>query len=114
MAPLHAHRGHRPHWRRDCRLQYRYHLVAAGCKNVLVIERETSRQGIHGQEHGGVRAQFSTPVNPDVALLDPFYASFEERLGYPCDYVRRDIFCATSEKHLAYLRANYEKQVAMG
>ena len=24
------------------------------------------------------------------------------------------LFCATNEKHLAYLRANYQKQVAMG
>jgi sarcosine oxidase subunit beta len=45
----------------------------------------------------------------------PFYASFEERLGYPCDYRPQGyLFCATSDRHVAYLRANYEKQVAMG
>jgi sarcosine oxidase subunit beta len=65
---------------------------------------------------GGVRAQFSTPVNIQMSLYSiPFYASFEERLGYPCDYRPQGyLFCATSEKHMAYLRANYEKQVAMG
>jgi len=65
---------------------------------------------------GGVRAQFSTPVNIQMSLYSiPFYASFEEWLGYPCDYRAQGyLFCATSEKHLAYLRANYEKQVAMG
>ena len=94
-----------------------YHLVAAGCRNVLVIERETSQgKGSTGKSMGGVRAQFSTPVNIQMSLYSiPFYATFEERLGYPCDYRPQGyLFCATNEKHLAYLRANYEKQVAMG
>ena len=94
-----------------------YHLVAAGGKNVLVIERETAQgRGSTGKSMGGVRAQFSTPVNIQMSLYSiPFYASFEERLGYPCDYRPQGyLFCATSEKHMAYLRANYEKQVAMG
>jgi sarcosine oxidase subunit beta len=45
----------------------------------------------------------------------PFYASFDERLGHPCDYRPQGyLFCATQERHMTYLRANYEKQVAMG
>src|SRR6202030_205851 len=94
-----------------------YHLVAAGCKNVLVIERETAQgKGSTGKSMGGVRAQFSTPVNIQMSLYSiPFYASFEERLGHPCDYRPQGyLFCATDETHLAYLRANYKKQVAMG
>jgi sarcosine oxidase subunit beta len=94
-----------------------YHLVAASCKNVLVIERESAQgKGSTGKSMGGVRAQFSTPVNILMSLYSiPFYASFEERLGYPCDYCPQGyLFCATSEKHMAYLRANYEKQVALG
>jgi len=94
-----------------------YHLVAAGCKNVLVLERETTQgKGSTGKSMGGVRAQFSTPVNIQMSLYSiPFYASFEERLGYPCDYRPQGyLFCATSDKHIAYLRANYGKQVAMG
>ena len=94
-----------------------YHLVAAGCKNVLVIERETAQgKGSTGKSMGGVRAQFSTPVNIQMSLYSiPFYASFEERLGYPCDYRPQGyLFCANSEKHMDYLRTNYEKQVVMG
>jgi sarcosine oxidase subunit beta len=93
-----------------------YHLVS-GCKNVLVLERESAQgKGSTGKSMGGVRAQFSTPVNIQMSLYSiPFYASFEERLGYPCDYRPQGyLFCATSDKHLAYLRVNYEKQVAMG
>ena len=94
-----------------------YHLTANGCPNVLVIERESSPgKGSTGKSMGGVRAQFSTPVSIQMSLYSiPFYASFEERLGFPCDYRPQGyLFCATTEKHLAYLRANYAQQVKMG
>ncbi len=94
-----------------------YHLTAAGCRNVHVLERESSTgKGSTGKSMGGVRAQFSTPVNIQMSLYSiPFYAGFEDRLGFPCDYRPQGyLFCATADRHLAYLRANYEKQVAMG
>ena len=94
-----------------------YHLVAAGCTSVLVVERETAQgKGSTGKSMGGVRAQFSTPVNIQMSLYSiPFYASFDEQLGHPAGYRPQGyLFCATSDSHLAYLRANYEKQFAMG
>ena len=94
-----------------------YHLVEAGCKDVLVIERESAQgKGSTGKSMGGVRAQFSTPVNIQMSLYSiPFYASFEERLGHPCDYRPQGyMFCATSDRHLTYLRTNQEKQIALG
>jgi sarcosine oxidase subunit beta len=65
---------------------------------------------------GGVRAQFSTPVNIQMSLYSiPFYASFDDRLGFPADYRPQGyLFCATNGKHMAYLRTNYQKQVALG
>src|SRR5580765_621289 len=94
-----------------------YHLTAAGCRNVLVVERESQQgKGSTGKSMGGVRAQFSTPVNIQMSLYAiPFYASFDERLGHPAGYRPQGyLFCATNEKHLAYLRTNFEKQAAMG
>lgn len=94
-----------------------YHLTAAGCRNVLVLERESQQgKGSTGKSMGGVRAQFSTPVNIQMSLYAiPFYAAFEERLGHPCGYRPQGyLFLATSEAHLAYLRANQEKQKALG
>ena len=94
-----------------------YHLMAAGCRNVLLLERESAPgKGSTGKSMGGVRAQFSTPVSIQMSLYSiPFYASFEERLGYPCDYRPQGyLFCATSDRHLAYLRTNFEKQVQLG
>jgi sarcosine oxidase subunit beta len=94
-----------------------YHLTAAGCKDVLVVERETAQgKGSTGKSMGGVRAQFSTAVNIQMSLYSiPFYARFDETLGYPADYRPQGyLFCATNDKHLTYLRTNYQTQVAMG
>jgi len=94
-----------------------YHLTAAGCKDVLVLERETAQgKGSTGKSMGGVRAQFSTPVSIQMSLYSiPFYASFEERLGHPSGYRPQGyLFCATSDKHISYLRTNYQKQIALG
>jgi sarcosine oxidase subunit beta len=94
-----------------------YHLTAAGCGNVLVVERETQQgKGSTGKSMGGVRAQFSTPVNIQMSLYAiPFYASFDERLGHPAGYRPQGyLFCATSERHMAYLRGNFDRQVALG
>jgi sarcosine oxidase, subunit beta len=46
-----------------------WHLTQAGCRNVLVIERE-SQQGLGstGKSMGGVRAQFATAVNIRMSL----------------------------------------------
>ncbi len=94
-----------------------YHLTAAGCKDVLVIERESSQgKGSTGKSMGGVRAQFSTPVNIQMSLYSiPFYAAFDELLGYPCGYRPQGyLFCATSAQQIAYLRTNHQKQAALG
>jgi sarcosine oxidase subunit beta len=94
-----------------------YHLTANGCGNVLVIERESAQgKGSTGKSMGGVRAQFSTPVSIRMSLYSiPFYASFEERLGNPCDYRPQGyLFCATSDAHMAYLRTNHAQQISLG
>jgi sarcosine oxidase, subunit beta len=94
-----------------------YHLTAAGCKSVIVMERESAQgKGSTGKSMGGVRAQFSTPVNIQMSLYSiPFYASFDERLGYACGYRAQGyLFCATSEQQMDYLRRNYETQAGLG
>jgi len=65
---------------------------------------------------GGVRAQFSTPVNIRMSLYSiPFYAAFEEQLGHPCGYRPQGyLFCATSPAQMSYLKTNHEKQDALG
>jgi sarcosine oxidase subunit beta len=94
-----------------------WHLTSAGCKNVLVVERESAQgKGSTGKSMGGVRAQFSTPVNIQMSLYSiPFYASFETTVGHPSGY--RDqgyLFVATRDAHLHYLRTNMERQKQLG
>src|SRR5438128_1283781 len=94
-----------------------YHLTAQGCKNVLVIERESAQgKGSTGKSMGGVRAQFATSVNIQMSLYSiPFYAEFDEIVGHPAEYRAQGyLFLATRESHLEYLRANFERQRALG
>ncbi len=94
-----------------------WHLTASGCRDVLVLEREAHQgKGSTGKSMGGVRAQFSTPVNIRMSLYSiPFYATFDERMGHPSGYRPQGyLFVATRDAHMAYLRANYEKQVELG
>jgi sarcosine oxidase subunit beta len=94
-----------------------YHLTEAGCRNVLVIERESHQgKGSTGKSMGGVRAQFTTPVNIQMSLYSiPFYASFDERLDHPAGYRPQGyLFVATSPAHLQYLEKNQHLQKSLG
>jgi sarcosine oxidase, subunit beta len=94
-----------------------YHLTQAGCRNVVVLERESQQgKGSTGKSMGGVRAQFATPVNIRMSLYSiPFFRAFDEAMGHPSGYRAQGyLFVATHERHLQYLRTNYELQVSMG
>jgi len=94
-----------------------WHLTQAGCRNVLVIERETQQGlGSTGKSMGGVRAQFATEVNIRMSLYSiEVFRHFEELTGHPSGYKPHGyLFIATSPAHLAYLRANQERQRALG
>lgn len=94
-----------------------YHLTEQGCTNVLVIEREAHQgKGSTGKSMGGVRAQFATPVNIQMSRYSiDFFSHFDDVVGYPADYRAHGyLFCATTERHLEYLKANRERQIALG
>jgi sarcosine oxidase subunit beta len=94
-----------------------YHLTQTGCKNVLVLERESQQgKGSTGKSMGGVRAQFSTAVSIRMSLYSiPFFREFEETVGHPSGYRGQGyLFVATQESHLRYLRSNYELQTSLG
>ena len=94
-----------------------FYLTEDGCRDVLVLEREAHQgKGSTGKSMGGVRAQFSTPVNILMSLYSiDFFSRFEEATGYPADYRPHGyLFAATCERHLDYLKANRERQMALG
>src|SRR5262250_3023928 len=80
-----------------------YHLTEAGCRNVVVLERESQQgKGSTGKSMGGVRAQFATPVNIRMSLFSiPFFRAFDEVMGHPSGYRGQGyLFVATHERHL--------------
>ncbi len=94
-----------------------WHLTQAGCRKVLIVERESHQgKGSTGKSMGGVRAQFATAVNIQMSLYSiPCYASFEERLGLPSEYRPQGyLFVATKPTHLDYLRTNQRLQKSLG
>ena len=94
-----------------------YQLTLAGCPSVVILERESSQgKGSTGKSMGGVRAQFSTPVNIQMSLYSiPFFRDFELTMGHPSGYRAQGyLFVATTERHLDYLRTNHAAQVAAG
>src|SRR6266404_5450862 len=94
-----------------------WHLTEAGCTNILMLERESHQgKGSTGKSMGGVRAQFSTEVNILMSLYSiPFYQRFDEVMDHPGGYRPQGyMFLATEPKHMDYLRANLQRQQALG
>src|SRR5258708_13805934 len=90
-----------------------YHLTEAGCNDIVVIERESSQgKGSTGKSMGGVRAQFSTAVNIQMSLYSiPFYAGFDERLGYPCGFPAPGyLFFAPNDNQIPYFPPKQNSQ----
>lgn len=89
-----------------------WHLTERGLRDVILLERESTQgQGSTGKSMGGVRAQFATDVNIRMSLYSiPFFARLADSGYRPHGY----LFCATSERHLNVLRANIERQQALG
>ena len=85
-----------------------WHLTDAGCRNVLIVERESHQgKGSTGKSMGGVRAQFATsPQHPDVAVLHPVLRQLRRAPGPSRGLPRRRATCsvATKQTHLDYLR----------
>src|SRR5712692_5291288 len=94
-----------------------WHLTARGCRDVVLLERESQPgKGSTGKSMGGVRAQFATPLNIRMSMHSiAFFREFERALGHPSGYRPQGyLFVATSEAHMAYLRANFERQTVEG
>jgi sarcosine oxidase subunit beta len=66
-----------------------FHLAEAGVADVVLVERDQLASGSTSRAAGGVRAQFSDPVNIAIALRSlSAFAAFEERPGWAIDLHR--------------------------
>ncbi|HYP53093.1 MAG TPA: FAD-binding oxidoreductase [Pyrinomonadaceae bacterium] len=94
-----------------------YHLASAGCRDVLVVERQAEAgRGSTGRATGGFRAQFSTEVNVRLSLLArEKLTRFADELGVSSGYEPRGyLFLARDETQLEALRAAQLVQQACG
>lgn len=94
-----------------------YHLAERGMKNVLLLEREKFLgMGSTGRATGGVRYQFSTPVNIQLSLYGvPIIEHFEEHFGISAGY--RPIgylFLLTKPAEIPIFRTSMELQHKLG
>ena len=94
-----------------------YHLAEAGGVSVLVVHRDEKQEmGSTGKSAGGVRAQFSTPVNVRMSRYSiDFFSRFEDATGHTADYRPHGyLLVATSPEQLDYLRASRALQAEHG
>ena len=94
-----------------------YHLAHRGCKNVVVLESsEMFGMGSTGLNAGGVRHQFSTPVNIELSKLSfSMMERFPDEMGQAiglrhCGY----LFLLDAEADLDRFRKNVALQNSLG
>src|SRR5512138_2195694 len=94
-----------------------YHLAQRGAGNVLLLEREKFLgMGSTGRNAGGVRYQFSTPVNVRLSIYSlDIISRFEELFGidaayHPIGY----LFLLTTPSEVATFKANVAMQREVG
>jgi sarcosine oxidase, subunit beta len=90
-----------------------YHLAKRGCRNVVVLERgEMFGLGSTGLNAGGVRHQFSSPVNIElsklsIGMMERFAGEMEQEVALRrCGY----LFLLDSQTDLDRFRSNVELQ----
>ena len=94
-----------------------YHLAQRGMKNISLLEKEQFfGQGATGRCAGGVRYQFSTPINVRLSQASlPMLERFKEEIGQDINYRQCGyILIATTEKDVQAFKHNVELQNSLG
>ncbi len=94
-----------------------YHLAERRAGRVVLLERESFLgMGSTGRNAGGVRCQFSTPVNIRLSLYSlDVIAHFDELFGVPSGYRAIGyLFLLSNPRDVAAFKANVELQRCLG
>jgi sarcosine oxidase subunit beta len=93
-----------------------FHLAEAGVADVVLLERDQLASGSTSRAAGGVRAQFSDPVNIAIALRSlTAFAAFEERPGWAIDLHRVGyLFLLDRPEDVERFAANVAQQNELG
>jgi sarcosine oxidase, subunit beta len=77
-----------------------YNLAAAGCTDVVVIERNTLGSGSTSKAAGGVRASFSHPVNIQMGLRGlEVYSNFATQFEQEIEFRRNGYLYLLADQH---------------
>ena len=92
------------------------YYLAEGDAEVTVFEKGSIGSGSTERSAGGIRTQFSTPVNVSLSLASiEVWESFDEEFGTEIDYRRPGyLFCARTEERAAEFEANVRMQRERG
>ena len=94
-----------------------WHLGLLGIRDVLLIEKlPGAGQGSTAKANGGIRAQWSTPVNIRQALYSiSAYERFQEETGGDCGLVQAGyLFMTATEEGEQSLRGSFDLQQRLG
>ena len=93
-----------------------WHLAAAGCTDAVLLERETLGSGSTSKAAGGIRAQFSDPLNTAIGLAGlERYARFEADFGADIGFRRCGyLYLLTREEDVAVFDADLDRQAGLG
>jgi sarcosine oxidase subunit beta len=93
-----------------------YHLARAGCRDCVLLERETLGSGSTSRAAGGIRAQFSDELNIRIALeCIRRFERFAEEPGGDIDLKQWGyLFLLTREEEVERFRRSVELQQSLG
>lgn len=93
-----------------------FHLAEAGVRNVVVLEMGDFASGSTSKAAGGVRAQFSDPINIELGARGlAAFENFHVRPGYEIDLHQVGyLFLLTSDAQVETYRQSIALQNAMG
>lgn len=92
-----------------------FHLAAAGCRDAVLVERDTLGSGSTGAAAGGIRAQFSDELNVRIAQeCTARFARFEDEVGGVIGYHRCGYLFLLREGDVARFSASVALQRSMG
>lgn len=93
-----------------------FHLAEAGVRDVVLVEQDALASGSTSKAAGGMRAQFSDPLNIAIGLRSlEAYGRFHERPGWEIDLHRVGyLFLLDDPDVVASFEQNVEQQNALG
>ncbi|MBI4319327.1 MAG: FAD-binding oxidoreductase [Chloroflexi bacterium] len=93
-----------------------YHLAKAGCRDVVVLEKDLVGEGSSCKSGGGVRQQFCSEANVRLSIESvKFFQHFEEETGCDCEFKQVGyLMVMTNEKELETFRESAAMQRSLG